>query len=219
MWVSLPTFADWRQRLPDARLAGYSVLDFSVFGDEGPEPILAGRVTDDLLDMLGVRMALGRAFDGDEYLADGPRSVILSHAFWQRRYGADPAVVGRSIELPGPAFLPGDSGGYRVVGVLPPEFWLFSNRLETAVVLFILVVVNVAGTILALTVARRKEYAVRAALGTSRRALLRQALAERLLLCAAGGVMGLCLGSAGASALQTACPARSCPAFRERPKP
>ena len=288
VWVSLPTFADWRQRLPDARLAGYSVLDFSVFGDEGPEPILAARVTDDLLDVLGVRMALGRAFDGDEHLAGGPRSVILSHAFWQRRYGADPTVVGRSIELAGPAFLPGGSGEYRVVGVLAPEFWLFSNRLEivvplrpplegpadrrrgaletvlarfergitpevarervsdmahalalghgtaervasasatraqaahyrayrsglqvalvSAVVLFILAIVNVAGTMLALTVARRKEYAVRAALGVSRRALLRQALAEGLLLGAAGGGIGLCLGTAGASVLRAVVP-------------
>ena len=288
VWVSLPTFEDWRQRLPEARLAGYSVLDFSVFGDEGPEPILAARVTDDLLDVLGARMALGRAFEGDEYLAGGPRSVLLSHAFWQRRYGADAAIVGRSIELAGPPFLAGNSGEHRVVGVLAPEFWLFSNRLEvvvplrppleapadrrrgaletvlarfepsitpeaartrvsdmvhvlalrhgtaervasasatraqaahyrafrsglqvalvSAVVLFLLAIVNVAGTMLALTVARRKEYAVRAALGVSRCALLRQALAEGLLLGAVGGVFGLCLGAAGASVLRTVVP-------------
>ena len=288
VWVSLPTFTDWQDRLRGARVAGYSVLDFSVFGDEGPEPILAGRVTDDMLDVLDARMALGRAFDDEEYLAGGPRSVILSHAFWQRRYGADPTIIGRSIELVGPAFLADGGAEYRVVGVLSPEFWLFSNRLEivvplrstpeppvdrhrgdletvlakfepgitreaadarvsdmvralalrygaaervtsasatraqlahyrtfrsgllvalmSAALMFVLAIVNVAGTVLALTVSRRREYAVRAALGVSRRGLLRQALAEGLLLGAIGGIVGLCLGAAGTSVLRTIVP-------------
>ena len=288
VWVSLPTFADWRERLGDARVVGYSIFDFSVFGDEGPEPILAARVTDDLLDVLDARMALGRAFAGDEYLAGGPRSVILSHAFWQRRYGADPTIIGRSIELVGPTFLAAGSGEYRVVGVLSPEFWLFSNRLEIVVPLrsslqplvdrhrgsletvlakfepgitqeaagarvsdmvralslrygaaervasastthaqvahyqafrsgflvalvsaglvFVLAIVNVAGTMLALTLSRRREYAVRAALGVSRFGLFRQALTEGLLLGVVGGGVGLCLGTAGTSILRTVVP-------------
>ena len=242
VWVSLPTFADWQDRLRDARVAGYSVLDFSVFGEEGSEPILAARVTDDLLDLLDVRMTLGRTFDDEEYLAGSPRGVILSHAFWQRRYGADPTIIGRSIELVAPPFIEDEGADYRVVGVLAPEFWLFSNRLEivvpwrpaleppvdrrrgaletvlakfepgvtqeaaaarvsdmvsalalqygaaervasasathaqaahyrafrsgllialiSAILMFVLAIVNVAGTMLALTVARRREYAV-----------------------------------------------------------
>ena len=133
VWVSLPTFTDWQNRLRDARVAGYSVLDFSVFGEEGSEPILAARVTDDLLHMLHVRMTLGRTFDDEEYLAGSPRGVILSHGFWQRRYGADPTIIGRSIELVAPPFIQDEGADYRVVGVLAPEFWLFSNRLEIVV--------------------------------------------------------------------------------------
>ena len=288
VWVSLPTFTDWQNRLRDARVAGYSVLDFSVFGEEGSEPILAARVTDDLLHMLHVRMTLGRTFDDEEYLAGSPRGVILSHGFWQRRYGADPTIIGRSIELVAPPFIQDEGADYRVVGVLAPEFWLFSNRLEivvplrspleppvdrhrgaletvlakfepgvtqeaaaarvsdmvralarqygaaervasaaashaqaahyrifrsgllialvSAILMFVLAIVNVAGTMLALTVARRREYAVRAALGVSRFGLLRQALAEGLFLGAVGGVLGLCFGMSGTAVLRTVVP-------------
>lgn len=213
VWVSLPTFADWRQRLPDARLAGYSVLDFSVFGDEGPEPILAARVTDDLLDMLGARMALGRAFDGDEYLAGSPRSVILSHAFWQRRYGADSAPTRRSWV--GPSSWP------------VPRLW----RAAAASTAWSACWPRSSGC--SPTGSRsscrcgRRSKPQRTDVGApskpcwrgSRGALHRRPPASGcrtwrmpsrcgtgLLLGAAGGVIGLCLGTAGASALRTAVP-------------
>jgi predicted permease len=133
-WVSYATLADWQDRLrPHARVAGYSIYDFSVFGDEGPEPLLAARVTPGLFDMLGTRTSVGRAFEDDDHRVGGQRSVMLTHGFWQRRYGADPAIIGRVIELAGPTFLSDVSGEYRVIGVLSPEFWLFSNDLAIVV--------------------------------------------------------------------------------------
>ncbi|MGH9346349.1 MAG: ABC transporter permease [Vicinamibacterales bacterium] len=288
VWISVPTLTDWQDRVRDARFAGYSIYDFSVFGDEGPEPILAARVTEGFLDVLGVRTSLGRAFETDEHRAGGPRSVILTYGFWQRRYGADPTIIGRRIDFAGPAFLAGSSGEYRVIGVLPPEFWLFSSRLEivlplrmspdqlanrrrsaietvlarfepgvtrevagaqvsdvvrelalrygaaepvvhastteaqaahyeefrprlllalvSAVLMFVLAIVNVAAMLIALAVSRQKEFAVRAALGVSRFGLFRQSLTEGLLLGAAGGATGLFLGVAGTSVLRTVVP-------------
>jgi putative ABC transport system permease protein len=288
VWISLPALTDWQDRLGDARVAGYSVFDFSVFGDEGPEPILAAGITNGLFGVLGARMTLGRAFEADEYRAGGPRGVVLSYAFWQRRYGSDPAVIGRSIELAGPTFLRDSSGDYRVVGVLAPEFWLFSQRLEivvplrlsaeqlanrrrstietvlakfepgvtepvasarvsgvvrelvslhgaseptvqaattdaqaahfkefrprlllalvSAILMFVLAVVNVAAMVIAMAVARRREFALRAALGISRFGLFSHAVTEGLLLGAAGGAIGLLLGWIGASVLRTVVP-------------
>ena len=98
-------------------------------GDGEPEQIRTAGATPNLFTMLGVRMAVGRNFNesdgtplgpppGDGLAAQGPpppaipASVILSHEFWQRRYGGDRSVVGKFIDL----------GGQRsqVVGVLEP---------------------------------------------------------------------------------------------------
>lgn len=288
VWLSIPTLADWQDRLPDVRISGYSVYDFSVYGVEGPEPILAARVPDGLFGLLGTRVALGRAFEKDDYRTGGSRTVILSHAFWRRRYGADPTIIGRLIELGGPTFLADSSGDYRVIGVLSPEFWLFSNRLEIVVplrmspeqlanrrgsaietvlakfelgvnkklasgrvsamvgelsarygdgeptvrastteaqtahyknfrsglllalvlaaLMFVLAVINVTASLIAVAISRRKEFAVRAALGVSRAGLLRQAITEGSLLGGIGGALGVILGAAGISVLQTVVP-------------
>jgi predicted permease len=81
---------------------------------EAPEQLRVGLVTADFFDILGVAAAHGRTFaPGDDY-ADP--TILLSHAVWQRRYGTDPTVVGRSIEVNG--------GPVRVIGVMPETFRL-----------------------------------------------------------------------------------------------
>jgi putative ABC transport system permease protein len=64
-----------------------------------------------LLDVLGVRPALGRAFLPEEDVEGGPRVALLTHAAWLRRYGGDPAAVGKTIKVGGVA--------PTIVGVLP----------------------------------------------------------------------------------------------------
>src|SRR5919108_5991920 len=85
---------------------------FNLTGDGGePERILARMATAELLPALGVRPVIGRVFGPDEDKLGAPRTVLLSNALWQRRFGSDPSVVGKSIQLSG------DS--YTIIGVLP----------------------------------------------------------------------------------------------------
>ncbi len=84
---------------------------FNLAGAETPENVDAARVGADYFAMLGVRPALGRTFLPEEDAPGRGEVVILSDALWRRRFGADPAVVGREVRL--------DGRPHRVVGVMP----------------------------------------------------------------------------------------------------
>jgi len=81
---------------------------------EPPERLRAERATADFLPMLGLAPQLGRGFRPDEDQPGRDQVAILSHAFWVRRFNADPAVLGRVLRL--------DGEPVTVIGVLPPEF-------------------------------------------------------------------------------------------------
>ncbi len=81
---------------------------------DGGQRLPALRVTPDYFAMLGARPALGRFIAKDDDNPDAWKVVLLSDALWRSRFGADPAIVGRSVRLNGEDF--------RVVGVLPKEF-------------------------------------------------------------------------------------------------
>jgi predicted permease len=129
-WISWPTFEDLAAGAKQQRLAGYSFTDFIVTGEPGPQSILAARVTSAYLDVLGATPELGRPLVEADYHASSERVALLTHAFWQGRYGADPEIVGRSIALTGPPYLSGSDGDYLVIGVLPERFWPFTSRLD-----------------------------------------------------------------------------------------
>jgi predicted permease len=101
--------------------------DSATLTDRGEaERVRALRVTDGTLQALGVQATLGRWFTGQEHgaAAESPTPVILSYAFWQRRFGGDEAALGRALSLDssgggGTLRLPPSS---QVVGILPPEF-------------------------------------------------------------------------------------------------
>jgi putative ABC transport system permease protein len=93
--------ADWKPRLAGA--AGVA-----------PEKLEGVRVSDGFLRLLGVRPALGRDFLPSEAVRENRFVVLLSDGLWRRRFGADPAIPGKSIRL-------GDTP-YLVAGVLPPGF-------------------------------------------------------------------------------------------------
>ena len=78
------------------------------------------RVTADFFSILRVKPHLGRVFIPDDELANGQPIVILSHGLWQRLYGGDPEVIGKTVAL---ADMFGENAKpYTVVGIMPPGF-------------------------------------------------------------------------------------------------
>jgi putative ABC transport system permease protein len=90
-----------------------SIATFNLTGAGEPERLFGARVSPNLLSVLGVSPILGRGFREGEDVAGRDRLVLLSHALWLRRFGADPAVVGRTIQL--------NSVPYVVIGVMGPS--------------------------------------------------------------------------------------------------
>ena len=107
---------EWRQSntvFDDIALAN-SPQNFNLVGDGEPERVLAGRLSSNLLAVLGVSPALGRSFSAAEEQDGADRVVLLGDGLWKRRFGADPSIVGRTINLSGNSYL--------VLGVMRPEF-------------------------------------------------------------------------------------------------
>jgi putative ABC transport system permease protein len=85
-------------------------------GDQNPELVDVGIVEANFYSFFGAEPLLGRAFTPEENAYGGPKVAILSHRLWQRRYGGDPFVLGRTVRLGGEDF--------EVVGILPASFRL-----------------------------------------------------------------------------------------------
>ncbi len=88
--------------------------DVNVTGFAAPERVHALYVTDGALSLLGIPPRLGRIFSRSDDSPGAPPTAILSHGFWQRKFGADPAAVGKTIIVDGKA--------RQVIGVMPREF-------------------------------------------------------------------------------------------------
>jgi putative ABC transport system permease protein len=88
--------------------------NFNLIGSGEPERLVAARLSSNLFSVLRVSPALGRAFTADEEQSGKDRVVLLSDGLWRRRFGADPSIVGRTINLSG--------NPYEVVGVMRPDF-------------------------------------------------------------------------------------------------
>ena len=100
-------------------LAGYGQVAATAFSDvnlsapgEPADPVSALRISTNLFSLLGVEPYLGRGFRADEGVAGNHRVVILSHRFWQDRFGSDPRIIGRGVRV--------DGEEHEVVGILPP---------------------------------------------------------------------------------------------------
>ena len=89
---------------------------YNLTGQGGPEHIDGARVSSSFLPLFGAQPAQGRLFLPEEDEPGKPATVILSHGFWQRRFGSDPAVIGRTITLNG--------NSLTITGVLAPGFTL-----------------------------------------------------------------------------------------------
>jgi putative ABC transport system permease protein len=114
--VSAQDAADWRREAES--IEGLALFDRHTFrvDDVGdPERLNGARVEAALFPLLGVVPVLGRPFDPDDDLPGQPGAVaLISDALWQRRYGGDPAAIGKDLRL--------DGRPHRIVGVMKPGF-------------------------------------------------------------------------------------------------
>jgi putative ABC transport system permease protein len=252
----------------------YNSAGFNLTGGSFPEQVQGIRVSADYFKLFGAPIIEGRAFTAEEDRPNSGRVVVLSYGLWQRRFGGDPQMAGKTISLNGVPYV--------VVGVVgpsfnteldtPPDVWLpfqidplssdhaqyfnvvarlkpgvalgtangelqltsrefrerfpnimgprdsfaaasFQNDLVSDVRPSLLVLVgavgfvlliacaNVANLLLARSAGRKREIAVRTAVGAGRGRIVRQLLTENVMLSLAGGVLGLVLGLAGVRAL------------------
>ena len=112
-------FLEWREQNESFEKLGayFAFFDYARFTliDHGEPRRLRGvGISQNLLDVLGVRPLLGRGFTDEECVWNGRKAALLSHAFWQQHFNGDRGIVGRSITLNGDPT--------EVVGVLPPSF-------------------------------------------------------------------------------------------------
>ncbi|HYO84710.1 MAG TPA: ABC transporter permease [Bryobacteraceae bacterium] len=264
-------YQDWKRlnRSFEDMAAYFAFFDYGTYnlvGHGEPERLVGVGVSQNFLSFLGVSPEIGRNFSGDEAKWNGPKAVILTNGLWQRRFGGDPAIVGRSITLNDSSFtvagvLPASfdfsavfTPGSRVDMVVPfpltpetdrwgntlavigrlkpgvsiqsaqaefdvinqnlraahPERWIFSARMTPlqqhltarfrrglallmfAVGLVLLIAcTNLSNLLLARAASRKREVAIRSALGASRWRLVRQMLTESTMLSLAGAVVGL----------------------------
>ena len=113
---SLPREAikEWRaQGQILEQVEGYDTRSFTMTGGEEPEQVQAAYTTPGLLPFLGVQPQFGRSFTAEDAAADG-RVALLSYGLWQRRFGGEPSIIGKSITL--------NQQSYTIIGVLPSDF-------------------------------------------------------------------------------------------------
>jgi putative ABC transport system permease protein len=116
--LSYPDFFDFRdQNRTLASAAVYRDRSFALTSDDGATSLRGAKVSAEFFDVLGVKPKLGRAFVRDDEQGGGGAGgfkVIISHEFWQKHFGADPNVLGRTILL--------DRRQHTVLGVMPAGF-------------------------------------------------------------------------------------------------
>ena len=101
-------------------VGAYQYDSVSITGVAEPEQVRALRVTDGTLPLLGVTPTLGRTFSRQDDTAGAPPTAVISYAYWRRKFGADPAMIGRTIIVDGKA--------HQVIGILPKNFHFLDSE-------------------------------------------------------------------------------------------
>jgi putative ABC transport system permease protein len=278
--IAPANLVDWMKETRTLeRIAGFAWWDVNITGIEEPERVTGFRVTPEFFRTLGERPVLGRAFTEEEGHVGNTERVILSNPLWKRRFGSDPAVIGRTVQLNGVTHtivgvmsddfifppgaelwkpLPLDGGAatdrdgrwLSAIGRLRATATLAQARAEAkaiarqlemqypdmnakwgmrvepaqlfygrhprpyvvimaASVAFVLLIgcANVANLLLARATTRGRELAVRVALGARRSDLIRQMLAESVVIALVGGAFGVLLALWGMRLMRDALPA------------
>jgi putative ABC transport system permease protein len=121
--VSAGYFHDWRlESRAFHDIAAWYDVRTNLTGRDAPIEVRADRVTTNFFAVLGTPAFVGRTFTADTTLSAVEPEVILSHGFWQRRYGGDAGIVGQVITLDGEAFT--------IIGVMPEGFAIRTNELS-----------------------------------------------------------------------------------------
>ena len=97
-------------------LGAYSMSDgFNITDGDSPERVTVAMMTPNMFTLLGVHPLLGQLFEpGDSSWSNGRTPILISENIWRRRYGADPSIIGRRIDI--------NRGARIVIGVLPRSF-------------------------------------------------------------------------------------------------
>jgi hypothetical protein len=126
--LNIPDFIDFRDRNATfEQFAGFAAWNPSLTSQGDAERLPGVRTTANLFRVLGVSAAAGRTLVPDDDRPGAGRVVVVTDGLWQRSFGGDPGIVGRSILL--------DGVPYTVAGVLPPGFFFPIRDAEIATAL------------------------------------------------------------------------------------
>jgi putative ABC transport system permease protein len=113
--TSLPDFLGWKQQNRSfEHLAAYQSGSMFIDAGDGTTDTPVGLVTPELFSVFHVSPILGRTFTDEETLPGRFRVAVLSHSMWQNRFGSDPNVFNRTLQLNGAT--------YQIIGVMPAGF-------------------------------------------------------------------------------------------------
>ena len=117
-------YADWKTQSQTFEQieAVSSGRTMNLTGAGEPERLNVDAITAGLFPMLGVRPASGRLFLPEEDNPEALKVALVSHALWQRRFGGDPRLLGKSIRL--------NDEKYVIIGILPPNFQFLRKNTE-----------------------------------------------------------------------------------------
>ena len=115
--LSVPEYRDWRaQQTSFTDVAIYNTSSYVMRGQDGPELVPVYQTSASLLSVLRKTPVRGRDFLPGDDVPNGPRVALVSHEAWLARYGADSAIVGKTVQF--------ETQAYEIIGVLPPALSL-----------------------------------------------------------------------------------------------